>query len=96
MATTEEWRETAEARLRLCQQQELDLGVLREKVTELLRWKLEAMKVMSGIDIQAVGQALTLKLGADIGPAILPGILALKALKARIEHLETALLGKIE
>ena len=35
MATIEEWIETAEARLFLCQRHELELGTLRARVAEL-------------------------------------------------------------
>jgi len=51
---------------------------LAERVT-LLAWKAEAREVMDSIDIQAVGKELGVKLGRPIGPAILPGIRALKA-----------------
>lgn len=49
-----------------------------DKIAELEEWKASAMAVMGSIDIQAVGKELGVKLGEPIGPAILPGIRALK------------------
>lgn len=53
----------------------------------LAAWKKSASNVISEIDLQGVGKALGLKLGSGIGPAILPGIMALAADNARLRLL---------
>lgn len=54
-------------------------ATLETRVAELEAWKESALAVLNGIDLQSVGKELGLKPGADIGPAILPGIRALKS-----------------
>lgn len=53
--------------------------ILRTRVVELKAWKESAQAVLDEIDLQAIGKELGVKLGDPIGPAILPGIRAIKA-----------------
>lgn len=56
-----------------------DRDTLRAEVQRLTSWKQEAVEVQNGLQLQEIGQAIGAKLGTDIGPQVLPWILAKKA-----------------
>ena len=69
---------------------EAERDALRVQVAELKAWKESALAVLDGIDLQAVGQELGVKLGEAVGPAILPGIRTLKTLVTPRRHTDVS------
>jgi hypothetical protein len=57
-----------------------------DELGNLRRWKDEAMQVLGGLDLQAIGKELQIPLGTDIGPQILPAIRKYRALLGRAAH----------
>jgi hypothetical protein len=69
---------------------EMDKAQLQAEKDDLERWKTEAIQVEMSWDIQAVGDALGMRIGTFIRPKILPAIQALQAEKAElVEALRT-------
>jgi hypothetical protein len=51
---------------------------LDAQIKELQQWKDSALEVLNELNLQEIGKELNVKLGAAIGPEILPRILDLK------------------
>lgn len=62
-----------------CEALEAELTASRAEVQRLTSWKRDSLDIMAGFQIQEIGQAIDAKLGTDIGPQVLPWILAKKA-----------------
>jgi hypothetical protein len=66
---------------------------IKKEVTELRRWKTEALAVEASWDQQAVGRALGMTLGTPIRAGILPAVEKLKAELASLRHARTETQG---